>query len=72
MPSRAPPVSGFCSLGYLDDPTDKADLLTRQLARFRPAGDRAEVAVGGPPYGRMLSGIRGLRLHVTHVVGKFK
>ncbi|MEV5551657.1 EamA family transporter [Streptomyces sp. NPDC052309] len=32
----------------------------------------APVAVGRPPYGRMLSGIRGLRLDVTEVRAKFK
>ena len=30
-------------------------------AHFQPTGDHAAVAVGAPPYGRMLSGIRGLR-----------
>ncbi|GEM_PF-3778933 len=36
------------------------------------AGDHAEVAVDTPPYGRMLPGIRGLRLHVISVTAKFK
>lgn len=61
-----------CVAEIVDDPTDKADLLTRQLAHFQPTGDHAVVAVGAPPYGRMLSGIRGLRLQVTDVVAKFK
>ena len=61
-----------CVAEIVDDPTDKADLLTRQLAHFQPGGDHAEVAVEAPPYGRMLSGIRGLRLQVTDVVAKFK
>ncbi|GLX93912.1 hypothetical protein [Herbidospora sp. NBRC 101105] len=51
---------------------DGPDLLTRQLAHFQPGGDHAEVAVGRPPYGRMLSGIRGLRLNVAAVQAKFK
>ena len=61
-----------CTAELVDDPAAKADLLARQLAHFQPAGDHAEVAVGVPPYGRMLSGIRGLRLHVTGVAAKFK
>ena len=47
-------------------------LLRRQLAHFQPQGDHAQVAVDMPPYGRMLSGIRGLRLHITSVAAKFK
>ena len=56
----------------MDDPHDKAELLRRQLAHFQPQGDHAQVAVDMPPYGRMLSGIRGLRLHITGVAAKFK
>jgi transcriptional regulator len=61
-----------CRAEIVDDPGAKADLLTRQLAHFQPAGDHADVAVAAPPYGRMLPGIRGLRLHVTGVAAKFK
>ena len=61
-----------CHAEIVDDPAGKVDLLTRQLAHFQPDGDYAEVAVGAPPYGRMLSGIRGLRLQVTGVAAKFK
>lgn len=61
-----------CLAEIVDDPAAKADLLTRQLAHFQPAGGHADVAVGVAPYGRMLSGIRGLRLHVTEVAAKFK
>ena len=61
-----------CRAEIVDDPAEKADLLIRQLAHFQPAGDHAEVAVDAPPYGRMLPGIRGLRLHVTGVAAKFK
>jgi hypothetical protein len=35
-----------CVAEIVDDPTDKADLLSRQLAHFQPTGDHAEVAVG--------------------------
>ncbi|MER7356457.1 hypothetical protein [Nonomuraea dietziae] len=55
----------------MDGPQAKADLLLRQLAHFQPGGDHAEVAAGRPPYGRMPSGIRGLRLEVTAVQATF-
>jgi transcriptional regulator len=56
----------------VDDPAAKADLLNRQLGHFQPEGGSARVAVGEAPYGRMLSGIRGVRLEVTGVRAKFK
>ena len=65
-------VQFTCSAELVDDPEAKAELLRRQLAHFQPDGDHAAVAVDTPPYGRMLAGIRGLRLHVTAVTAKFK
>ncbi|MGW7522527.1 FMN-binding negative transcriptional regulator [Streptomyces sp. NPDC054783] len=65
-------VQFTCRARIVDDPEAKADLLRRQPAHFQPEGDHAAVAVGRPPYGRMLSGIRGLRLEVTDVRAKFK
>ncbi|MFH9671772.1 FMN-binding negative transcriptional regulator [Streptomyces sp. NPDC017405] len=65
-------VQFTCRAQVVDDPEAKADLLRRQLAHFQPEGDHAPVAAGLPPYGRMLSGIRGLRLTVTEVLAKFK
>ncbi|MGW4472600.1 FMN-binding negative transcriptional regulator [Nonomuraea sp. NPDC004354] len=65
-------VQFTCRAHIIDDPHGKADLLARQLAHFQPDGDHAEVTVDRPPYGRLLSGIRGLRLEVTGVRGKFK
>ncbi|WP_328315778.1 FMN-binding negative transcriptional regulator [Streptomyces sp. NBC_00388] len=65
-------VQFTCTAHLVDAPEAKAELLRRQLAHFQPDGDHATVAVGQPPYGRMLSGIRGLRLHVTGVRAKFK
>jgi transcriptional regulator len=56
----------------VNDAQRKAELLRRQLAHFQPQGDHARVAVDMPPYGRMLSGIRGLRLQITSVAAKFK
>ncbi|MFJ1551116.1 FMN-binding negative transcriptional regulator [Streptomyces sp. NPDC088246] len=65
-------VQFTCRAHLVDDPEAKAELLRRQLARFQPDGDHAPVAVDQPPYGRMLSGIRGLRLQVADVRTKFK
>ena len=77
-PSDGVPTSYYtavqfaCRAHIIDDPEDKAELLRRQLAHFQPDDDHALVAVGRPPYGRMLPGIRGLRLEVTDVRAKFK
>ncbi|MFB7594052.1 hypothetical protein [Streptomyces sp. NPDC056160] len=49
----------------------KAALLRHRLAHFQPEGDHAPVEAGRPPYGRMLSGIRGLRLEVGDVRARF-
>jgi transcriptional regulator len=61
-----------CRARLVDDPAEKASLLNRQVGHFQPEGGSARVAVGGEPYGRMLSGIRGLRLEVVTVRAKFK
>jgi transcriptional regulator len=65
-------VQFVCDATIIDDPAEKADLLRRQLAHLQPQGDHAEVAANQPPYGRMLPGIRGLRLQVVDVIAKFK
>ncbi|MEV6026657.1 FMN-binding negative transcriptional regulator [Streptomyces sp. NPDC052036] len=65
-------VQFACRAHIIDDPEAKAELLRRQLAHFQPDGDHAPVDVDQPPYGRMLPGIRGLRLEVTDVRAKFK
>jgi transcriptional regulator len=61
-----------CTARVVDDPAEKAALLNRQLARLQPEGGSAPAAAGRAPYGRMLPGIRGLRLEVTGVRAKFK
>jgi transcriptional regulator len=61
-----------CRARIVDDPAEKAALLNRQVDHFQPEGGSARAAVGETPYGRMLSGIRGLRLEVTDVRAKFK
>ena len=65
-------VQFLCRPTIIDDPQGKADLLTAQLNDFQPEGRHAPVDVQAEPYGRMLSGIRGIRLAVTRVDAKFK
>jgi transcriptional regulator len=61
-----------CVAHVVDDPQEKAELLNRQVAHFQPPGMSAQAAPGEAPYGRLLSGIRVLRLEVTQVRAKFK
>jgi len=56
----------------VDDPELKAELLRRQVAHFQPAGGTAPVVPYQEPFGRMLSGLRGIRLEITAVRAKFK
>lgn len=65
-------VQFVCRPTVVDDPQGKAEILTTQLADVQPEGRHATVAVDAPPYGRMLPGIRGLRLAVLRVDAKFK
>ncbi len=65
-------VQFTCRPHIVDDPQAKVDLLTAQMADFQPEGGHAPLAVQTPPYGRMLSGIRGVRLEVLRVDAKFK
>ncbi|SBS77153.1 FMN-binding negative transcriptional regulator [uncultured Mycobacterium sp.] len=65
-------VQFVCRPTIIDDPQGKVDILVAQLDDFQPEGRHAEVAVGQDPYGRMLPGIRGVRLAVVHVEAKFK
>ncbi|RST17569.1 FMN-binding negative transcriptional regulator [Streptomyces sp. WAC05374] len=82
-PAGTPPTDGVptsyytavqftCRAHIVDAPEAKAELLRRQMAHFQPDGDHAPITADQPPYGRMLSGIRGLRLDVTNVRAKFK
>ncbi|MFI6014774.1 FMN-binding negative transcriptional regulator [Streptomyces sp. NPDC051243] len=61
-----------CRAHVVDDPAEKSELLNRQVGHFQPEGGSARVAVGAVPYGRMLSGLRGMRLEVIGVRAKFK
>jgi transcriptional regulator len=65
-------VQFVCRPTIIDDPQGKADILTAQLADFQPEGGHGAVAVDADPYGRMLPGIRGVRLQVLRVDAKFK
>jgi transcriptional regulator len=65
-------VQFVCRPTVVDDPQGKVGILAAQLADFQPEGGHAAVAVDRPPYGRMLPGIRGLRLAVLRVDAKFK
>ncbi|MGS0684509.1 FMN-binding negative transcriptional regulator [Nakamurella sp. GG22] len=65
-------VQFVCRPTVVDDPQGKVDILTAQFADIQPEGRHATVAVADAPYGRMLSGIRGIRLQVLRVDAKFK
>ncbi|TNM39779.1 FMN-binding negative transcriptional regulator [Nocardioides albidus] len=65
-------VQFVCRPTIVDDPQDKAEILSAQLADFQPEGHYADVVPGEGRYGRMLPGIRGLRLAVERVDAKFK
>ncbi|MER7050821.1 MULTISPECIES: FMN-binding negative transcriptional regulator [unclassified Streptomyces] len=65
-------VQFVCRAHIVDDPEAKAGLLRRQMAHFQPDGDHAPIEADQAPYGRMLPGIRGLKLAVTEVRAKFK
>ncbi|MEU9361243.1 FMN-binding negative transcriptional regulator [Streptomyces sp. NPDC048301] len=78
LPTDGVPTSYYaavqftCRAAVVDEPEAKAELLRRQMAHFQPDGDHARIDPDQPPYGRMLPGIRGLRLDVTEVRAKFK
>jgi transcriptional regulator len=65
-------VQFVCRPSIVDEPAEKAEILTAQLTEMQPEGRHAEVAVNQAPYGRMLPGIRGIRLEILYVEAKFK
>jgi transcriptional regulator len=65
-------VQFVCRPTVIDDPHGKAEILNAQLADFQPEGRNATAAVDTPPHGRLLAGIRGVRLTVLRVDAKFK
>ena len=65
-------VQFVCRPTIVDDAHGKTEILSAQLESLQPEGFHATVAVDEPPYGRMLPGIRGVRLQVLRVDAKFK
>jgi transcriptional regulator len=65
-------IQFVCRPMIIDDPRGKVEILTAQLGAFQPEGRHASVAVDDPPYGHLLSAIRGVRLQVLRVEAKFK
>ena len=65
-------VQFTCRPRIVDDAEGKIEILAAQLADLQPEGRHAPLAIGTPPYGRMLTGIRGVRLEVLRVDAKFK
>ncbi len=65
-------IQFVCRPTLVDDAEGKVEILTAQLAAFQPEGRHATVAVDEPPYGRLLAGVRGVRLDVLGVEAKFK
>ena len=65
-------VQFTCRPRIVDDPAGKVEILAAQLAEFQPEGGHAPLAVDTPPYGRMLTAIRGAHLEVLSVGAKFK
>lgn len=60
----------MCRPTVVDDPHGKAQLLRAELADTQPEGRHATVAADASPYGRMPTGIRGVRLTVLRVEAK--
>lgn len=65
-------VQAVCRPTVVDDLDGKAEVLRHQMTDQQPEGRHAEVTPDARPYGRMLPGIRALRLAVLRVEAKFK
>ncbi|MEZ0069747.1 transcriptional regulator [Streptacidiphilus sp. MAP12-20] len=65
-------VQLLCTATVVDDPHEKAALMDRQYVRFQPESTHRPIVPGEPPFGRMLSSIRGLRLRIDEVRAKAK
>lgn len=61
-----------CDVRVVDDPVEKAAILSAQMAHFEPAGGYREPGAAEEHVRRRLPGIRGLELTVTSVRAKFK
>jgi transcriptional regulator len=77
-PDHGVPTSYYTSVhligtaAVLDDPAEKAELMSRQYARFQPESRPDPIVPGEAPFGRMLSAIRLLRLRIEEVRAKAK
>ena len=57
----------------MDDDPGIAEILNQLLAHFESVGsNHYAVEPGGSPYGKLLGAIRGVRLRIASVRGKFK
>ncbi|MEU6233108.1 FMN-binding negative transcriptional regulator [Kitasatospora sp. NPDC047058] len=65
-------VHFHCTAEVVEDAAGKAEILNRQLAHFQPESPQTRVTPGDDPFGRLLPGLRGLRLTVREVRAKFK
>ncbi|MEV7780559.1 FMN-binding negative transcriptional regulator [Kitasatospora sp. NPDC088351] len=65
-------VQFSCTAELVEDAAGKAEILNRQLAHFQPETPQIRVTPGDSPFGRLLPGLRGLRLTVREVRAKFK
>lgn len=61
-----------CDAQIVDDESQIAAILERQLGHFQPEGKHAAVVPGENRYGALLPSIRGIRLTVTDVRAKLK
>jgi len=64
-------VQAICDVSVVDDPDAVAGILRKQLGHFQPEGGHAPVT-GSPPYGPLLSAIRGIEMRIVDVRAKFK
>ncbi|MFF2043671.1 FMN-binding negative transcriptional regulator [Kitasatospora sp. NPDC058170] len=65
-------VQFTCTAEIVDGAAEKAAILNRQLAHFQPETPDTRVTPGQGPFGKLLPGLRGLRLTVREVRAKFK
>ncbi len=61
-----------CDVRIVDDPAEKAEILSGQLGHHEPGGGYLEPDPGHEHFRRRLPGIRGIVLTVTGVRAKFK
>lgn len=65
-------VQLVCAPTIVDDAEGKAAVLRTQVGDLQPEGRHVDITVDSEPYGRMLPGIRAVRLAIVRVEAKFK